>query len=79
MSDMEAQLESVQRVEDFLEKEGITLTIPKHTKGEPWKVSLVADVNEKIEEEVVGEGVNLIEAVLDAFKQWSGDTSDETP
>lgn len=70
-TEVEAQREQVKNVENFLESQGITLTIPKHVPGEKWKISLVADVNEMMEEEVVGEGDGLIEAVMDAFAQWS--------
>lgn len=73
MTDGEAG-EGVKRLERWLEDQGITLTIPKHAPGEKWKVSLVADVNEQMEEEVVGEGDGLVEAVLDAFAQWGGES-----
>jgi len=62
--------ESVKQVEKWLDDNGVTLSIPRHRPGEKWKVSLVAEVNASMEEEVVGEGDSLVEAVMDAFTQW---------
>jgi hypothetical protein len=73
MTSMEELAPNVQALEAWLESEGIEIRVPKHVRGEKWRVSLVADVpsvSGLIEEEVVGDGDSLPAAILDAFDQW---------